>query len=72
MVNSKTKDSCPNDCYYDVAKQIVKRSKFLWAVDGYIKNAKKVKDSKCVKIWETIQSNEQRHVDMLKKHAGLK
>jgi len=40
IVHPKSKKSCPNDCYYDIAKQIVKRSKFLYAVDGYIKNAK--------------------------------
>ena len=72
MVDSKTKRSCCDDCHYDAAKQIVKRSKFLWAVDGYIKNAKRLKDTKGAKMWEALRATEQKNVEMLKKHLGVK
>ena len=54
------------DCCYDVTKQLVKKSEFLWYAQQYMKDAKKNKHKKCEQVWKKIIADEKKHVKMLK------
>lgn len=59
--------TCENDCSYNCIKQLTKKLKFLWNVDGYIKDAKKCGHKDCAKTFEIIKKDEQKHSEMIKK-----
>jgi hypothetical protein len=54
------------NCSYNCAKQLVKNSKFLWAVDRYIADAKKEGHKDCVKMWEHLKKGELHHAQMIR------
>jgi rubrerythrin len=56
---------CLNDNCYNITKQLSKKLEFLSHANRYIEDAKKAGDSKAEKTWSTIQSDEQRHSEML-------
>ena len=58
--------TCLNDCNYNVVKQLSKRLSFLWAVQGYTKDAKACGHTECVKMWEKIKKNDDESTKLLK------
>ena len=55
-----------NDNCYNSVHQITKTIKFLSHVDKYIEDAKKAGDSVSEKVWNTIKTDRQKYVEMLK------
>ncbi len=55
------------DCCYNVAKQLVKKTEFLWYADRHMVDAQKEKHPKCKATWDTIITDEKKHVEMLKR-----
>jgi hypothetical protein len=53
------------NCDYNMAKQLAKTSQFLWNIDTYVKDAKKEGHSGCVKMWEAIRKDAERHAKLL-------
>jgi len=51
---------------YNAVHQLTKTLEFLNRVNMYIEDAQKVNNDKFVKIWEVIQTDRQKHADMLK------
>lgn len=62
----KTQSLCLNDNCYNVVHQLSKTLGFLSRVDQYIQDANKAGDSDSKKVWDTIKSDRQKHVDMLR------
>ncbi len=54
-----------DDTCYNITKQLSKKLEFLSHVDGYIKDANRIGDTEAEKTWIHIQSDEQKHADML-------
>lgn len=54
------------DCCYNITKQLAKKAEFLWHSNQYLKDAKKAKHKKCVKVLEKVIADEKKHVKMLK------
>ncbi len=61
-----------SNCNFDCAKQLVKTAKFLWAVEGYIRDARKEGHKECAKMWEKIKKDEMKHAEMLRKNIEHK
>ena len=61
------KKTCLNNCNYNCMKQLTKKLKLLWHIDAHIEDAKKCGHKECVRVFEIIKKDEQKHVDMLKK-----
>ena len=61
---------CIGNCNYNMTKQLVKKLKFLWAVDKYLEDAKKENHKDCVKILEEIKKDEERHANILRNHIA--
>jgi rubrerythrin len=55
-----------SDCQYNIVKQLEKKMQFLWGVDGYINDAEKEGNKKCVETFRKIKADEERHAGMLK------
>ena len=55
-----------NDCSYNCVKQLAKKLEVLWRIDGYIKDAKKLKHKECAKVFEVIKKDTIKHADLLK------
>ncbi len=51
---------------YNAVHQLTKTLEFLNRVNVYIEDAQKANNDKFVKIWEVIQTDRQKHADMLK------
>jgi len=68
----KSTDICEDDCNYHVIKQLSKKLKLLWHINNYIDNAKKCGHDECVKVFEKIRKDEQKHAAMLKKLLVIK
>jgi len=51
---------------YNAVHQLTKTLEFLNRVNMYIEDAQKANNDKFVKIWEVIQTDRQKHADMLK------
>lgn len=66
MAQAQSKPSVLSDCQYNIVKQLEKELQFLWSVDGYIKDAEKEGDSKCVEAFRQIKADEEKHAKMLK------
>lgn len=58
--------ACLGNCNYNMTKQLAKNLQLLWNIDGYIADAKRDGHKECVKVWETIKADEQRHARMLR------
>ena len=56
---------CLNDNCYNIIKQLAKKQQFLAHVNRYIEDASKSSDTQAVKTWKTIQTDEQKHAEML-------
>lgn len=56
---------CINDNCYNITKQLSKKLEFLSHVERYTEDAKKAGDNQAEKTWRTIQSDEQKHSQML-------
>lgn len=65
IVNMIMQKQCLNDNCYNITKQLSKKLEFLYHTKRYIEDANKVGDTEAVKIWNAIQSDEQRHAEML-------
>ena len=55
-----------DDNPYNAVHQLTKTLEFLNRVNMYIEDAQKANNDKFVKIWEVIQTDRQKHADMLK------
>lgn len=55
-----------SDCEYNCVKQLSKQLKLLWNLDGYIKDARACEDDGCVKVFEIMKEDTEKHVKMLK------
>ncbi len=51
---------------YNAVHQLTKTLEFLNRVNMYIEDAQKANNDKFVKIWETIQTDRQKHANLLK------
>jgi hypothetical protein len=56
---------CLNDNCYNLTKQLSKKLEFLSHVDRYIKDANQSGNQEAQKIWKTIQSDEEKHTELL-------
>lgn len=56
---------CLNDNCYNITKQLSKKLEFLSHVDKYIQDANKNGSQDAEKIWKTIQSDEEKHAELL-------
>jgi rubrerythrin len=56
---------CLNDNCYNIIKQLAKKQQFLAHVNRYIEDASKSSDTQAEKTWKTIQTDEQKHAEML-------
>ncbi len=59
-----------SNCNYNLTKQLDKKLQFLWAVDGYIKDAENEGNSKCAEIFRKIKTDEENHVEILKQEIA--
>ncbi len=55
-----------DDCTYNCTKQLAQKLDLLWRLDDYIKEAKKMKHSECVKIFERIKKDTKKHAELLR------
>lgn len=60
------KQQCLDDRCYDTINQLAHTLSFLSRSDQYIKDAQKAEDSEAEKVWKTIQSDREKHAEMLK------
>jgi len=51
---------------YNAVHQLTKTLEFLNRVNTYIEDAQKANNDKFVKIWEVIQTDRQKHANLLK------
>jgi hypothetical protein len=56
---------CLNDNCYNITKQLSKKLEYLSHSSRYIEDAKKAGHTEAQKVWNTIQTDEQKHADML-------
>jgi bacterioferritin (cytochrome b1) len=59
-----------SNCNYNLTKQLDKKLQFLWAVDGYIKDADNEGNSSCAELFRKIKTDEEKHVEMLKQEIA--
>ena len=57
---------CLNDNCYNITKQLGKKLEFLYHVNKYIEDAKKIGDEKAKTAWETIRTDEEKHARILR------
>lgn len=55
-----------SDCQYDITKQLVKISEFLYHVDRYLKDAEKEGDQDCIKVFSELKADMEKHANNLK------
>ena len=53
------------DCNYNIIHALVKEQQGLYAIEQYIKDAKKAKHSDCEEIWKKIEKNKTDNVKLL-------
>lgn len=58
--------ACLCNTNFNLSKQLVKKLKFLWAVDTYIKDAKREGFNDVAELWEKIKADEERHSELIK------
>jgi hypothetical protein len=56
---------CLNDNCYNITKQLSKKLEFLSHVDRYIQDANKLGNKEAEKIWKNIQTDEEKHAELL-------
>ena len=55
-----------SNCGYNTSQALARKGAMIWKIDQFIKDAKKEKVTACVKMWQEIKKDEQKHVQMLK------
>lgn len=66
MSQVQPKPTILSDCQYNIIKQLEKELQFLWSVDGYIRDAEREGNSKCIEVFRQIKADEEKHAKMLK------
>ncbi len=56
---------CLNDNCYNVTKQLAKTQQFLANISQYIEDANKANNSRVAQVWQTIQTDEEKHAELL-------
>jgi len=61
-----------DNCTYDIIKLLYKLSSELWFIQKHAKdNAKKIKDTECLKTLEMVEKDLERNIKRLSKFLGL-
>ena len=56
---------CLNDNCYNITKQLSKKLEFLSHSERYVEDARKQGDTQAENAWKEIQTDEQKHAEML-------